>query len=69
MSQTSRDFVPWRFSAAGCLSAWIDLHPGGRKPSQKQTCHTSVMPIHHDEVAVAEALLLFWGNYAAGKMN
>jgi hypothetical protein len=26
--------VPWRFSAAGCLSAWIDLHPGGRKPPQ-----------------------------------
>ena len=29
---TSRDFVPWRFSAAGPLSAWRDLHCGGRKP-------------------------------------
>ena len=29
---TSRDFVPWRFSAAGRNSAWIDLHPGSRKP-------------------------------------
>jgi hypothetical protein len=29
--------VPWRFSAAGRLTAWIGLHPGGRKPAQKQT--------------------------------
>jgi hypothetical protein len=29
---TSRDFVPWRFSAAGRLSAWLDRHAGGRKP-------------------------------------
>jgi hypothetical protein len=26
--------VPWRFSAAGRLSAWIDLHSGSRKPPQ-----------------------------------
>ena len=32
-----RDFVPWRFSAAGCSSAWIGHHPGGRKPAQRQT--------------------------------
>src|SRR2546422_11426023 len=31
---TSRDFVPWRFSAAGRLTAWIDRHPGSRKPAQ-----------------------------------
>jgi hypothetical protein len=34
---THRDFVPWRFSAAGCLSTWIGHHSGGRKPAQKQT--------------------------------
>jgi hypothetical protein len=28
--------VPWRFSAAGRLSAWIELHPGSRKPAQKR---------------------------------
>ena len=32
---TSRDFVPWRFSDAGRRSAWIDRHPGVRKPAQK----------------------------------
>jgi hypothetical protein len=26
---TARDFVPWRFSAAGRSSAWIGHHPGG----------------------------------------
>jgi len=31
-----RDFVPWRFSAAGHLSAWIGHHPGGRKPAQSR---------------------------------
>ena len=34
---THRDFVPWRFSAAGHLSAWIDRHSGGRKPAQVRT--------------------------------
>jgi uncharacterized protein len=29
--------VPWRFSAAGPLSTWIDLHPGSRKPPQERT--------------------------------
>jgi hypothetical protein len=33
---TSRDFVPWRFSAAGHRNAWIDLHPGGRKPAHNR---------------------------------
>src|ERR1019366_406352 len=33
---TSRDFVPWRFSAAGRLTAWIGRHPGGRKPAQER---------------------------------
>jgi hypothetical protein len=31
----TRDFVPWRFSAAGPRSAWRDRHSGGRKPAQK----------------------------------
>jgi hypothetical protein len=30
----TRDFLPWRFSAAGRRSAWRDLHSGGRKPAQ-----------------------------------
>src|ERR1700692_27024 len=34
---THRDFVPWRFSAAGHLSAWIDRHSGGRKPAHKRS--------------------------------
>jgi hypothetical protein len=29
--------VPWRFSAAGRLAAWIDRHPGSRKPAQERT--------------------------------
>jgi hypothetical protein len=29
--------VPWRFSDAGRLTAWIDRHPGDRKPAQKLT--------------------------------
>jgi len=33
---TSRDFVPWRFSAAGRLTAWIGHHPGSRKPAHIQ---------------------------------
>ena len=33
---TSRDFVPWRFSAAGRSSAGIGHLPGGRKPAQNQ---------------------------------
>jgi hypothetical protein len=28
----TRDFLPWRFSAAGRRSAWRDRHPGSRKP-------------------------------------
>jgi hypothetical protein len=31
----SRDFVHWRFSAAGRRSAWRDHHSGGRKPAQQ----------------------------------
>ena len=27
--------MPWRFSAAGRLTAWIGLHPGGRKPAHE----------------------------------
>jgi hypothetical protein len=34
---TFRDFVPWRFSAAGRLSAQIEHHPGSRKPAQERT--------------------------------
>ena len=34
---TSRDFVPWRFSAAGRSSAGIGHLPGGRKPAQRET--------------------------------
>src|SRR5580692_4505543 len=30
----TRDFLPWRFSAAGRRSAWRDHHSGGRKPAQ-----------------------------------
>ena len=30
----TRDFLPWRFSAAGRRSAWRDRHPGSRKPTQ-----------------------------------
>jgi len=29
-----RDFVPWRFSAAGRQSAWLDRVAGGRKPAK-----------------------------------
>jgi hypothetical protein len=36
---------------------------------QKQTCHTSMMLIHHVEVALAEAPPSLWGDYAAGKVN
>jgi hypothetical protein len=32
--RTHRDFVPWRFSAAGRHAAWLGRHPGGRKPAQ-----------------------------------
>jgi hypothetical protein len=35
---------------------------------QQQTCHTSIMLIHHDEVAVAKAQPSLWGDYAAGKV-
>jgi hypothetical protein len=28
-----------------------------------------MMPIHHDEVALAEAPPLLWGDYSAGKVN
>ena len=34
--RTSRDFVPWRCSAAGRLSTSRDRHPGGRKPAQNR---------------------------------
>ena len=34
---TPRDFMPWRFSAAGRLSAWIGHQSGSRKPAQKET--------------------------------
>ena len=34
----TRDFLPWRFSAAGRRSAWRDRHPGSRKPTQEATC-------------------------------
>ena len=34
---TARDFVPWRFSAAGRLSAQIEHHPGVRKPAQERS--------------------------------
>jgi hypothetical protein len=30
----TRDFLPWRFSAAGPRSAWRDRHSGSRKPAQ-----------------------------------
>src|SRR6202035_6078012 len=33
----TRDFLPWRFSAAGRRSAWRDRHPGSRKPTQQRT--------------------------------
>jgi hypothetical protein len=33
----TRDFLPWRFSAAGRRSAWRDHHSGGRKPAQEAT--------------------------------
>jgi hypothetical protein len=35
---TPRDFVPWRFSAAGRLNSWIGHHSGGRKPAHFETC-------------------------------
>jgi hypothetical protein len=31
------DFLPWRFSSTGRRSAWLDRHPGGRKPAQETT--------------------------------
>ena len=36
---------------------------------QKQTCDTSIMLIHHDEVALAKAPPSLWDDYAAGKVN
>jgi hypothetical protein len=33
----TRDFLPWRFSAAGPRRAWRDRHSGGRKPAQTRT--------------------------------
>ena len=33
----TRDFLPWRFSAAGRQSAWRDHHSGGRKPTHKRS--------------------------------
>jgi hypothetical protein len=41
---TSRDFVPWRFSAAGHRNAWSGRRPGGRKPAHGRdianaSCH------------------------------
>ena len=56
---------------------------GMSQTCQKQTCHTSVprllteaeftmrymMLIHHDEVALAKAPPLLWGDYATGKVN
>ena len=33
----TRDFLPWRFSAAGRRSAWRDRHPGSRKPTHQRT--------------------------------
>ena len=32
-----RDFLPWRFSAAGPRSARRDRHSGGRKPAHQRT--------------------------------
>ena len=37
----TRDFLPWRFSAAGRRSAWRDHHSGGRKPAQYRKSRTS----------------------------
>jgi hypothetical protein len=39
----TRDFLPWRFSAASRRSAWRDRHPGSRKPTQKET---SALALH-----------------------
>jgi hypothetical protein len=33
----TRDFLPWRFTAAGRRNAWRDRHPGSRKPTQFRT--------------------------------
>ena len=45
----TRDFLPWRFSAAGRRSAWRDRHPGSRKPTQ----HRPPAPAFHTAVARA----------------
>jgi hypothetical protein len=38
----TRDFLPWRFSAAGRRSAWRDRHPGSRKPTHNQKFATAI---------------------------
>jgi integrase len=41
----TRDFLPWRFSAAGPRSAWRDRHSGGRKPAQvRRSCGCCDIP-------------------------
>ena len=42
-----RDFLPWRFSAAGRRSAWRDHHSGGRKPAQHLHNSGSERPFNH----------------------
>jgi hypothetical protein len=66
--QTSRDFVPWRFSAAGRRSAWLGRHPGGRKPAQFKThalqkIGDSMAPGHRRDERVVTNML------AAGRPN
>jgi hypothetical protein len=42
---------------------------GTSEKCQKQTCHTSIMLIHHDKVTLAKAPPSLLGDYAAGKVN
>jgi hypothetical protein len=47
---THRDFVPWRFSNAGHLSAWIGLYAGIRKHAQEETSsRIDFVPLLHNE--------------------
>jgi hypothetical protein len=41
-SPTSRDFVPWRFSAAGRLRTRIRHQSGSRKPAHKRPSHLAI---------------------------
>jgi FtsP/CotA-like multicopper oxidase with cupredoxin domain len=69
----SRDFVPWRFSDAGCRSAWLDrrtpasenLHKGGSVVIRSRFLdYTGVFMLHchmmnHEEMGMMQAVEVY----------